>query len=174
MAPSPITLTLGEKTVSVPTGLFINGQFVAGKAGKTFDVEDPATGKTLATVCEGMPEDVDYAVSCARKAFNTDWSTGAPQIRSALLSKLADLMEEHKEELIAVECADTGKTYKQCSSLDIPGSIHTLRYYAGWADKVMGQTNFGIPGTFSYTQRQPIGVCGQVRRTTRCERSSMY
>ncbi|QIX02396.1 hypothetical protein AMS68_007913 [Peltaster fructicola] len=163
MSPSPITLTLRERKVSIPSGLFINGEFVAGRAGKTFDSEDPATGKTLATVCEGMPEDVDYAVECARKAFNNlEWSAGAPQVRAQLLNRLADLMEEHKDDIIAVECADTGKTYKHCGTLDLPGSVGTLRYYAGWCDKVLGKSNFLIPGTFSYTQRQAIGVCGQI------------
>lgn len=160
---SPITLEAAGRKVSIPTGLFINGEFVPGKAGKTFNSEDPSTGKTLATVCEGMPEDVDYAVDCARKAFDkTEWSAGAPQVRAALLHKLADLMEEYKDDIIAVECADTGKTAKQCGAIDFPASVGTLRYYAGWADKVMGETNFLIPGTFSYTQRQALGVCGQI------------
>nr|OQO16679.1 hypothetical protein B0A51_16086 [Rachicladosporium sp. CCFEE 5018] len=159
----PSTLEIAGRKVSVPTGLFINGEFVAGKAGKTFTSEDPGTGKTLATVCEGMPEDVDLAVAAARKAYeNESWSAGNPADRSALLHKLADLMEANKDDIVALECADTGKTYKQCSNLDFPGSVGTLRYYAGWADKVLGQSSFNVPGTFSYTQRQPIGVCGQI------------
>ncbi|KAK6400646.1 hypothetical protein LTR95_019284, partial [Oleoguttula sp. CCFEE 5521] len=120
----PTILELAGRKVSVPTGLFINGEFVAGKAGKTFTTEDFGTGKTLAT--------------------------------------LADLMEANKEDIAALECADTGKTYNQCSNLDFSGSVKTLSYYAGWADKVLGQSSFNVPGTFSYTQRQPIGVCGQI------------
>lgn len=82
--------------------------------------------------------------------------------RAAILHKLADLMEQHKDNLIAIEMLDTGKTYKQASNLDVPASIATLRYYAGWADKILGQTSFNIPGTFSYTKREPVGVCGQI------------
>lgn len=161
--PQSVQLSLASRKVSLPTGLFINGDFVAAKGGKTFNSEDPATGKVIAAVAEGMPEDVDIAVAAARKAYNQDaWSAGNPAERAALLHKLADLMEQHKDDIIAIECADTGKTHKQCSNLDFPGSVGTLRYYAGWADKILGHSSFNVPGTFSYTQRQPIGVCGQI------------
>lgn len=161
--PESVQLSLASRKVSLPTGLFINGDFVPAKGGKTFNSEDPATGKVIASVAEGMPEDVDIAVAAARKAYNQDaWSAGNPSERAALLNKLADLMEQHKDDIIAIECADTGKTLKQCSNLDFPGSVGTLRYYAGWTDKILGQSSFNVPGTFSYTQRQPIGVCGQI------------
>lgn len=160
---SPTTLNLKGHSVSLPTGLFINGEFVKSKSGKTFDSEDPGTGKTLATISEGLEEDVDSAVAAARKAFNvTSWSQGNPQDRAILLHKLADLMEQHKDDIVAIECADTGKTYRQCSNLDFPGSVGTIRYYAGWADKVRGESSFNVPGTFSYTRKEPIGVCGQI------------
>lgn len=71
-------------------------------------------------------------------------------------------MEKYSEEICAVEMLDTGKTYRQASSLDVPGSIGTLRYYAGWADKLMGQTSANVPGTFAYTRKEPVGVCGQI------------
>jgi len=85
-----------------------------------------------------------------------------PAQRGTLLHELADLMEAHAEELTAIEMLDTGKTYKQASTLDIHGSIGTLRYYAGWADEVLGLTSFNIPKTFAYTRREPVGVCGQI------------
>lgn len=71
-------------------------------------------------------------------------------------------MERNKEDIIALEMLDTGKTYRQASNLDFPGSVGTLKYYAGCADKITGMTSFNIPGTFSYTRREPIGVCGQI------------
>lgn len=76
--------------------------------------------------------------------------------------KLADLMEEHFVELVAIEMFDTGKTHFQAANLDVPASIGTLRYYAGWADKILGQTSFDIPKVFGYTKREPVGVCGQI------------
>lgn len=158
-----VKVTLRQREINIPTGLFINGEFVAAKSGKTFSSEDPGTGKPLAHVAEGDAEDVDVAVRAARKRFqDLSWSEGNPQERARLLHRLADLMEEHKEDIIAIECADTGKTFKQCENLEFPGCVGTIRYYAGWADKILGQSTFNIPGTMCYTRREPIGVCGQI------------
>lgn len=157
------TLKIGDKDISLPTGLFINGQFVEAQAKGEFGVENPSTGEEAIKVQEGMPEDVDIAVKAARKAFNNpEWRELVPSQRGAYLNKLADLMQEHFEELCAIEMFDTGKTYKQASALDVPASIGTLRYYAGWADKVNGLSSFNIPKTFAYTRREPVGVCGQI------------
>ena len=157
------TIQIDGKPVSIPTGLFINGEFVAAHGGGEFTVENPATGETVISVQEGKAEDVDLAVRAARKTFNDPaWREMPPPQRGAFLNKLADLMEEHLEELIAIEMLDTGKTYKQASTLDVPASIGTLRYYAGWADKVLGVASFNIPKVFGFTRREPIGVCGQI------------
>ena len=157
------TIKIGSKDLSIPTGLFINGEFVKAKGGKEFGIENPATGEEVISVQEGEAEDVDIAVRAARKTFKSiEYKEMNVMTRAALLHKLADLMEAHAEELIAIEMLDTGKTYKQASTLDIPASIGTLRYYAGWADKILGLTSFNIPKTFSYTKREPVGVCGQI------------
>jgi aldehyde dehydrogenase (NAD+) len=71
-------------------------------------------------------------------------------------------MEKHKDDVVGSLTVATGKTYKQASALDIPGSIGTLRYYAGWADKIEGLSSFNIPKTLAYTRREPVGVCGQI------------
>lgn len=152
----------GQK-ISLPTGLFINGEFVKAKAGKTFPSENPATGKEIVRVSEGMPEDVDEAVKVARKVFRSkEYAAFGVTERAKAMHKLADLMEEHFEELVALEMIDTGKTRYQASNLDVPASIGTIRYFAGWCDKVNGQSNFNIPGVFGYTKREPVGVCGQI------------
>ena len=156
-------LIINNKTISVPTGLFIDGDFVKSSAGNQFPVEDPSTGQELIRIQEGREEDVDAAVKVARRTFDDgSWTNTNPLERAKLLNSLADIMEKNAEEIATLECADTGKTLKQCSNLDVPVSISTLRYYAGWADKVLGTTSFNIPGTFAYTRREPIGVCGQI------------
>lgn len=160
---SATQLTINNKPLSVPTGLFIDGKFVTAEAGNQFAVEDPSTGQELIRIQEGREEDVDIAVKAARRTFDDgSWTGSNPLHRAKLLNNLADILERNAEEITALECADTGKTLKQCSVLDVPGSIGTLRYYAGWADKVLGTTSFNIPGTFAYTRREPIGVCGQI------------
>ena len=156
-------LTINNRTISVPTGLFIDGEFVNSSAGNQFSVEDPSTGQELIRIQEGREEDVDAAVKVARRTFEDgSWTNINPLQRAKLLHNLADILEKNAEEIITLECADTGKTVKQCSNLDLPVSINTLRYYAGWADKVLGTSSFNIPGTFAYTRREPIGVCGQI------------
>ncbi|KAL8696404.1 MAG: hypothetical protein Q9224_002816 [Gallowayella concinna] len=156
-------LTVNNKSISVPTGLFIDGEFVTSKAGNLFTSENPSTGQELLEIQEGREEDVDEAVKVARRTFDDgSWSGSNPLQRAKLLNNLADIFEKNAEEIVALECADTGKTLNQCSKLDVPGSIGTLRYYAGWADKVLGTTSFNIPGVFAYTRREPIGVCGQI------------
>jgi aldehyde dehydrogenase (NAD+) len=157
------SINIGGLDISMPTGLFINGEFVEAKEKATFGIENPATGKEIIQVQEGRAEDVDIAVKAARKLFkNKEYREMVPTERARLLHKLADLMEAHSEQLIAIEMLDTGKTHKQASNLDIPASIGTLRYYAGWADKVVGLASFNIPKTFGYTRREPVGVCGQI------------
>ncbi|KAJ5204610.1 aldehyde dehydrogenase [Penicillium cinerascens] len=161
-APSQ-TLKIGGRDVSIPTGIFINNEFRSSIEGNTFGVEDPTTGQEVIRVQEGREKDVDEAVLAARKTFNSkEWAESNPTMRGELLRNLAELMEKNKEDLVAIEMLDTGKTYKQASGLDFMGSIGTLRYYAGWADKILGLTSFNIPGTFAYTRREPIGVCGQI------------
>ncbi|RDW62458.1 hypothetical protein BP6252_11891 [Coleophoma cylindrospora] len=156
-------IDINGREVSIPTGLFINNEFVPAIGGNTFAVEDPATGKEVIQIQEGREEDVDVAVKVARKTFESEvWANSNPAWRGELLNKLADLMQRDSEELVAIEMLDTGKTYAQASTLDVPGSIGTLRYYGGWADKVLGLTSFNIPKTFAYTRREPIGVCGQI------------
>ena len=160
---SATQVSVNNRTISVPTGLFIDGEFVTAKGGNLFASENPATGKELAKIQEGREEDVEIAVQVARRTFDEgSWANSLPQDRAKLLNKLADLFEKHKDELVTLECADTGKTLRQCSTIDLPGSIGTLRYYAGWADKILGLTSFQIPGTFAYTRREPVGVCGQI------------
>ena len=160
---TPQTLDINGKKISLPTGLFINNEFVPATGGNTFGVENPTNGKQLIQIQEGREEDVDVAVKVARKTFESnEWANSNPAWRGELLNKLADLMQRDFEDLVAVEMLDTGKTYAQASSLDVPGSIGTLRYYGGWADKILGLTSFNIPGTFAYTRQEPVGVCGQI------------
>ena len=124
----------------MPTGIFINNEFRKSTSAATFGVENPATGEEILQIEEGREQDVEDAVKAARQAFEGgEWADTDPVYRSRLLGKLADLMERDKEDLIALEMLDTGKTYKQASGLDFPGSVGTLRYYAGWADKVHGR-----------------------------------
>lgn len=142
--------------------LFIGGKFVDSVSGKTFAAINPATGETICQVAEADKADVDLAVAAARKALESaPWKTMDAADRGLLLYKLADLVAKNAEELAALESLNCGKTITD-SRGDMQGVVNTLRYYAGWADKIEGRT-VPVRGNFlSYTLRQPVGVVGQI------------
>jgi len=149
--------------ITINTGLFINGQWVEGSSGTYIDVVNPSTGKLLTKVSEGTPKDVDIAVAAAQKAFDTVWgSHSSSSQRGRLLNKLADIMESRFEELCAIEALDNGKTFEWARNADVPFSISTIRYYAGWADKIHGQTIETDKTKLVYTLHEPFGVVGQI------------
>src|SRR5262245_63241604 len=142
--------------------LLINNEVVEPTGGKTFDTFNPATGEVIAQVAEASPADVDKAVKAARRALESGpWPKMDAVDRGRLLFKLADLIEKNAEELAQLESLNCGKTIRD-SRGDMTGVVNTLRYYAGWADKVEGRT-VPVRGNFlSYTLRQPVGVVGQI------------
>ncbi|KAL4268953.1 Aldehyde dehydrogenase [Pleurotus pulmonarius] len=145
------------------TGLFIDGEFCYGANGATMDVLNPTTGKLITKIAQGTASDVDVAVKAARKAFETTWGLNASgSERAALLRKLAELMDLHKEELAAIEALDNGKTFDCALSIDVTVASETIKYYSGWADKITGQTLETNENKFCYTRHEPIGVVGQI------------
>ncbi|MGE7717953.1 aldehyde dehydrogenase family protein [Priestia megaterium] len=144
-------------------GLYINGEYVQASNGKTFDVIDPATEEVIAQVSEAQTEDVDKAVRAARKSFDeSEWSKMKAYTRSHLIYKLADLLEENREELAQLESLDNGKPYKIALTDDVDGSIQHFRYYAGFATKIQGKTTQVSPEYVNYTVHEPVGVVGQI------------
>lgn len=160
------TLDLRPKVADFLKGtkqLFINGKWADSVEGKTFESLNPATGEVLAVVNEAGTADVDAAVSAARKAFDEGpWSKMSAASRSRLIYKLADLMEENKEELAQLDTLDNGKPIRETTAADIPLAIEHFRYYAGWSTKMVGQT-IPVQGKFfTYTRNEPTGVVGQI------------
>jgi aldehyde dehydrogenase (NAD+) len=141
---------------------FIGGKWLDSVSGKTFPAINPATGGTICQVAEGDKADVDLAVKAARMALEpSPWKRMDAADRGRLLFKLADLIEKESNELAALESLNCGKTIRD-SLGDMQGVVNTLRYYAGWADKIEGRT-VPVRGNFlSYTLRQPVGVVGQI------------
>ena len=146
-----------------PTKLLINGKWIDSSSGKTFPTINPATGELITQVAESDAPDVDKAVHAARHAFEKSaWSKMSASDRGRLINKLADLIEEHADELAQMESLDNGKPYHVAKAADLPLTIACYRYYAGWADKIHGKT-IPINGRyFCYTKHEPIGVVGQI------------
>ncbi|AAS51184.1 ACL044Wp [Eremothecium gossypii ATCC 10895] len=143
-----------------PTGLFIDGKFVPSHQAKTFEVIDPGTEEEITHVYEAREEDVDAAVAAAKRAF-LPWSRADPEVRAQCLFKLADLIEKHQETLANIESLDNGKSLL-CSRGDVALVARYLRTCGGWADKIYGNVMETGPDHFSYTRREPLGVCGQI------------
>lgn len=151
------------KKFTLPTGLFINNEFVPSSTNTLITSINPTDESEICSVHAASAEDVDTAVKAARAAFNHEsWRDLAPTDRGALMFKLASLVEERAETLASIETWDNGKPYAVALAEDLGEVVSCFRYYAGWADKMHGQT---IPTTaqkFAYTLRQPVGVCGQI------------
>lgn len=163
---SQLAVNLHEKVEKFLQGtkkLYVNGAFIESASGKTFKTPNPATGETLAIVAEAGREDIHKAVVAARMAFDEGpWSRMSTAERSRLMYKLADLMEEHKEELAQLETLDNGKPIRETMAADIPLAIEHMRYYAGWATKIIGQTIPVSGDYFNYTRHEAVGVVGQI------------
>jgi aldehyde dehydrogenase (NAD+) len=143
--------------------MLVGGKWVSSVSGKTFETIDPTSGETLCNVAEGDKADIDLAVKAAREAFEKGpWSRMDAAGRGRLLNKLADAIESHKDELAALESLDNGKPIADSLAADLPLTIACYRYYAGWADKITGQSLPLAGPYFSYTRHEPVGVVGQI------------
>ena len=142
------------------TQLLIDGQFCDAADGATFGTFHPATEEKIADVARAGEKDVDRAVKAARRAFEEgEWRDMDARDRGRLLGRLAFPIEQHAEELAALETLDNGKPIRDARADDIPLVIDCLRYYAGWADKLHGDTIPVRGNYFCYTRREPVGVC---------------
>ncbi|WP_370934962.1 aldehyde dehydrogenase [Amycolatopsis sp. cg13] len=143
----------------MPTRLFIDGQWTEA-GGEPIPTRDPATGTVLEDVGTATQADVDAAVAAARRALTSpEWAGLAPVQRAKLLFRLADLVEQHHEELAALETRDQGQPIGISRQVSVTGAAEHLRYFAGWVTKIQGTTNpVSFPDTLHYTRREPVGV----------------
>ncbi|CEP03450.1 unnamed protein product (mitochondrion) [Plasmodiophora brassicae] len=157
----PEKLAYRGRQYTVPVGLFINNEFVQSVSGKKFPTVNPATEEPILEFYEGDASDVDIAVSAASAAF-AEWSKVAPATRGLLLAKLADRIEANAEELAELESLGNGKPKSVALQADLPLTVATFRYYAGWSDKIVGKVVDTSPDFHTYTRHEPIGVVGQI------------
>lgn len=154
--------------LSRPHRLLINGAWVEASDATSFAVENPATGDAISHVAHGKDADIDRAVKAARKAFEGPWSRLTASEKGRLLWKLADLIDQHAEELAQLESIDNGKPYTVALGADVPLASDIFRYMGGWTTKISGKTfPLSVPYTpgasyFAYTSKEPVGVVGQI------------
>jgi acyl-CoA reductase-like NAD-dependent aldehyde dehydrogenase len=144
--------------------LLIGGERVGAADGRTFQSLDPATGEAFAELAHAGAEDVDRAVKAARAALKDGpWASMPAAERGRLIERLAQLVEEHADELAELESLDNGKPVKLAKVVDVASSANHLRYFAGWPTKIEGNViPVRQPDMLCYTRREPVGVCGQI------------
>ncbi|SES91742.1 aldehyde dehydrogenase (NAD+) [Oceanobacillus limi] len=142
--------------------MYVNGEWVDSKNGESIAVHDPSTGKQMASLPRGEQADVDEAVQAAKRAFESDeWRKVKPFERGRLLYKIAGRLERDRDELANLESQDVGKPLSQ-GYADIDAAIRYFEFYAGAADKVMGETIPIEDGLLDYVVREPIGVTAHI------------
>ena len=154
---------IATNTKIEPGRLLIDGQWVEGS--KTFEAVNPATGDVLTHIPEASAADVNRAVQAARKAFEDRagaWRKMSASERGRLMWTFADLIEKHIDELAELETLDNGKPIFESRYVDLPMVIDVLRYYAGWATKIQGETVNTFETAFTYTLREAVGVVGLI------------
>jgi phenylacetaldehyde dehydrogenase len=150
-------------------GLFIAGEYSPASKGETLETCDPATGQVLARIAAASSDDIDRAVAVARAALSGPWATITPVDRAALLTRIAEKIEDHIEELAELEILDQGKAWATARWAEIPAAANQFRYFAGQAMNLEGRT---IPTSVNYqpegkqvqawTVREPVGVVAAI------------
>ncbi len=145
----------------LPTQLFIDGKWVSSISGEEIETLDPGTAKVFAKVSAAQKEDVDFAVEAANKAFFNSWRDMKPSKRGDILSKAADLLEQKSDLFSVVEALDSGKPLAEAQG-DVSNSVGALRYYAGCADKIQGDSFPLGEGVFSFSSVEAVGVTAHI------------
>ena len=147
----------------VPSGMHINGEWVAALDGEEFETLDPATGRVIARVPRARAGDVARAVAAAREAFDGGrWGESvSARDRARILHRMSDLVRERRDELVEIEILDCGKPLADARG-DIDEVAFMFEYYAGWATKIAGDIPPVGTDALSLVVREPVGVCGLI------------
>lgn len=147
---------------TIPQGMLIDGQWNPARSGATFEDLNPATGEILAMVSSAQAEDIDRAVQAAKRAFHhVPWAKISPSERGRVLFKVGQLIREHADELARIEAQDVGKLLVDAKN-EILLCASLFEYYAGAADKVLGEAFQSGPDKWAYVLREPLGVVGAI------------
>jgi 4-(gamma-glutamylamino)butanal dehydrogenase len=149
--------------LDLPQNAWIDGGYRPAMSGKTFDTVNPATGAVLGTVAACDAADVDLAVKKAREAFEDGrWSRLHPTARKDVLVRLAKMLERNARELAVMESINSGKTIYDCETVDIPETIHVIKWHGELIDKIYDQVSPASKDHIAMIVREPVGVVGLV------------
>jgi 4-guanidinobutyraldehyde dehydrogenase/NAD-dependent aldehyde dehydrogenase len=149
--------------LTLATDAFIDGRYVATASGATFDCISPIDGRVLGQVADAAAIDIDNAVAAARRSFNAgSWALAKPAQRKRVLLRLAELVEQHRDELALLETLDMGKPVGDALAVDVAASVRCLRWTAEALDKVYGEIAPTGPDELGLITREPLGVVGAI------------
>jgi aldehyde dehydrogenase (NAD+) len=142
--------------------LFINGEWRDAAGGKTLEVVNPATEEVIADVASAEPSDVDAAVAAARAAVDGPWGKLPARERGKLVWKIGEKLIERADDLARLETLHNGKPIFESRHIEVPAAAECFQYFAGWADKIHGET-VPVKGHYlTYTLREPVGVVAAI------------
>ncbi|MEO0751650.1 MAG: aldehyde dehydrogenase [Pseudomonadota bacterium] len=148
--------------IDLPATPFVDGKFRKG-AGPMMDTVNPATGAVLTSISTANAEDVNFAVQKAREAFDRgDWSRAHPSERKDVLIRFCKLITRRRHELAVMESLDSSKPIKDCEEIDIPETIHTIKWHGELIDKIYDQTAPAGDDAMAMIVREPLGVVAAV------------
>jgi acyl-CoA reductase-like NAD-dependent aldehyde dehydrogenase len=148
-------------TATVRQQLFINGEWRDG-AGPPLDVVNPATEEVIASIASAERSDVDVAVTAARAALDGPWARLSARERGRLVWALGEKIMQQADEIARLETLHNGKPIFESRQIEVPAAAECFQYYAGWADKLHGET-VPVKGNFlTYTLREPVGVVAAI------------
>ncbi|MGY4495490.1 aldehyde dehydrogenase [Pseudomonas sp. TE3610] len=153
---------IADKLV-LPTQAFVDGAPYASRSGDTFATTNPATDQVLTHIVACDASDVDHTVAAAKAAFEDGrWSKLSPGARKKVLLRFADLLEQNARELAVMESLDSGKPIRECELVDVPETIHMVRWHAELIDKIYDNTAPVGHDALTLVVREAIGVVGLV------------
>jgi aldehyde dehydrogenase (NAD+) len=142
--------------------LLINNEWRPSAGGKTMEVVNPATEEVIAEVAAADASDVDAAVAAARAALEGPWGKLSARERGRVVRRLADRLMERADDVARLETLHNGKPISESRQIEIPAAAECFEYYAGWADKITGET-IPVKGNYlTYTLREPVGVVAAI------------
>ncbi|MBZ5556753.1 MAG: aldehyde dehydrogenase family protein [Acidobacteriia bacterium] len=142
--------------------LFINNDWRDAAGGKVLEVVNPATEDVIAEVASAEQSDVDAAVAAARAALDGPWGRMSARERGKLVWKIGETLLERADEIARLETLHNGKPIFESRQIEVPASAECFQYYAGWADKIHGET-VPVKGNYlTYTLREPVGVIAAI------------
>jgi len=142
--------------------IYIDGRWCAARGGSTYQPINPATAAVLTTLTPASADDVDAAVASARRALQGTWGKLPRRARAQSLQRIAAAVRAHRAELATLISLENGKLYRESYDDDMPDTADVFDYYAGWVDKLYGETCPVDAGLLNYTMRVPVGVCALI------------